>query len=77
MRAIMADEELLVRIGDDRVEGWLTEPPCSRCGGPRLYVLAFGATCCPTCNVWLEQSCADPDCWHCRLRPDRPFPHRG
>lgn len=73
--ATVANEPLLVQVGEDRIEGWLTGSGCPTCGRPQLYVLAFASTCCPGCNVWLERSCPDPDCWHCRLRPAHPRPH--
>ena len=49
-------------------------PVCERCGGPSVYFLAFDATCCPSCNTWLEIRCQDPDCLHCQCRPERPLP---
>jgi hypothetical protein len=66
-------EELVLRLGDRLVEGWITTPGCPDCGGPRVYVLAYDATCCPECNRWLELLCPDPECVHCRCRPERPF----
>jgi hypothetical protein len=56
------------------VEGWLMDPACDQCGGPRMYYLAFDATCCPSCNTWLEILCGEPDCIHCQCRPERPLP---
>lgn len=69
-----AEEPLVVVVGERLVEGWLLEPGCAVCGGPRVYFLAYDAVCCPTCNVWIELRCPEPDCVHCRSRPDRPWP---
>ena len=73
---ISAEQPTIVAVGDERLEGWLVEPLCPRCGGPRVYYLAYDATCCPTCNVWLDLLCSDPGCIHCRCRPDRPWAER-
>jgi hypothetical protein len=67
------EEPLVVQVGGRVVEGWLMEPVCASCGGPRVYFMAYDATCCPRCNVWLELNCPDPECIHCRLRPERPW----
>jgi hypothetical protein len=67
---------LLVRVDDSVLEGWLVETPCPTCGGPVVYDLAYDATCCPACNAWLELRCPDPECWHCRCRPARPWSPR-
>jgi hypothetical protein len=69
-----AEQPLILHVGDRLVEGWLVEPACDMCGGPRVYFLAFDATCCPSCNTWLEIRCQDPDCIHCQCRPERPLP---
>ena len=68
-----AREPLVVQVGGRVVEGWTVEPSCPTCGGPRVYFMAYDATCCPTCDVWLDVLCPDPDCIHCRLRPERPW----
>lgn len=68
------DEPLLLAVGGGLVEGWLLQPACRACGSPRIFVLAYSAICCPRCNEWQELSCPDPGCWHCRCRPDRPWP---
>jgi hypothetical protein len=67
------EQPLVVQIGERVVEGWLIEPACPHCAGPRVYFLAFEATCCPSCNRWLELLCPDPDCIHCQVRPAQPF----
>ena len=71
------EEPLVVQVGGRLVEGWVMDPPCAHCGGARLYFLAFDATCCPECNRWLDLLCPDPDCLHCRIRPERPWPETG
>ncbi len=75
--AARTDQANIVALGDHIVEGWLTRPQCPGCGGPRVYFLAFEATCCPSCNVWLELLCPEPDCIHCQCRPERPLPSSG
>lgn len=71
---ILADEaERLVVVGPLRIEGWLEEPPCPVCRGPRIYWAAYDATFCPQCNEWLELRCRDPLCDSCRLRPEVPL----
>ena len=69
-----SDQPLVLHIGERLVEGWLFDPVCTECGGPRVYFLAFDAICCPSCNTWLEVLCPDPDCMHCQCRPERPLP---
>jgi hypothetical protein len=66
-------EALVVRVGDRLVEGWIAPAACAACGGPTVYVLAYDATCCPACNTWAELLCPDPECMHCRCRPQTPF----
>jgi hypothetical protein len=66
-------EALVVQVGGRLVEGWQVEPACPTCGGPGIYFLAYDATCCPSCNAWVEVLCSDPGCLHCQLRPERPF----
>jgi hypothetical protein len=68
-----AREPLVVQVGRTLVEGWTVDPACPTCGGARVYFMAYDATCCPTCNVWLDVLCPDPGCMHCQLRPDRPW----
>jgi hypothetical protein len=67
------DEALLVDIGGRLVEGWITEGSCPACGGGAVYMLAYDATCCPDCNRWLDILCPEPECIHCRVRPERPM----
>lgn len=74
MASAPAEETPVLQVGDRLIEGWLVEPGCPRCGGPAVYFLAYEATCCPSCNEWLELLCPDPDCLHCRCRPRRPWP---
>lgn len=33
----------------------------------------FEATFGPACNLWLEGTCDDPSCDHCRRRPTHPL----
>lgn len=68
-----AGEPLVLRIGDRLVEGRTATPDCPDCGGARVYFLAYDATCCPSCNRWLELLCSEPECIHCLCRPERPF----
>jgi hypothetical protein len=70
---VQPQEPLVVQVGGRLVEGWTMKPACPTCGGPRVYFMAYDATCCPVCDVWLEVLCPDPDCMHCRLRPERPW----
>jgi hypothetical protein len=58
-----AEQPLILHVGERLVEGWLM-----------MYYLAFDATCCPSCNTWLEILCGEPDCIHCQCRPERPLP---
>ena len=70
---VQPQEPLVVQVGGRLVEGWTMEPACPSCGGPRIYFMAYDATCCPACDVWLEVLCPDAECMHCRLRPERPW----
>ena len=53
---------------------------CKDCGQQLHYssygtsetVAGFDANFCPTCDVWLEPGCSDPDCLYCPPRPARP-----
>lgn len=63
----------LVQLGGVIIEGWLADLRCGSCGGTGVYYLAHLASFCPTCNVWLEVHCNEPDCEVCRCRPARPL----
>lgn len=67
------ESQQLVTVGPVRLEGWIDEPPCPRCGSPRIYWAAYDATFCPGCNEWLELRCPDPACDACRVRPAVPL----
>lgn len=39
-----------------------------------FYSGKWDAFFCSTCNIWLEKSCGDPNCWfHCNDRPEKPI----
>jgi hypothetical protein len=63
----------LLPAGTGQIEGWHADATCPSCGGPAVYYLAFDATCCLRCNRWLSLQCPDPECDHCRCRPERPL----
>ena len=69
----LPEEPLVVQVGGRLVEGWIMEPACASCGSSRVYFLAYDASCCPSCNEWLELFCPAPECVHCLLRPERPW----
>ena len=63
----------LLPAGRSLIEGWRMDTACPACGGRAVYYLAYDATCCLHCNRWLDLHCPDPECDHCRCRPDRPL----
>ena len=53
--------------------GFFYREPCPFCGRPELFHNdRWDAKCCLACNVWLENTCGDPDCWYCQNRPETP-----
>jgi hypothetical protein len=70
----MAIETLdLLPAGRGLIEGWQMDTVCPACGARAVYYLAYDATCCLHCNRWLGLHCPDPECDHCRCRPERPL----
>jgi len=45
---------------------------CKICGKPGAYNAHYDAFHCPTCNVWLEDVCDNPECAYCTNRPEVP-----
>lgn len=45
---------------------------CSCCGTKARYDETDEAWYCPKCRVWLEEPCADPACFICRGRAEKP-----
>lgn len=72
MRVTTDADGTLVRIDGLIVEGWLEDAGCPTCGARQVYSVAYDATFCPDCNVWLELRCPEPECVHCRCRPATP-----
>jgi hypothetical protein len=63
-------------IVDGRViSGFLAaDGPCQFCrAAPSVYVDAYDAYACPSCDRWLEEACSDPACDRCSRRPTTPF----
>lgn len=42
------------------------------CGHFRGYCYLHDALFCEYCNMWLEDTCKDPNCVHCKNRPSKP-----
>lgn len=66
-------DQQLVSVRGRIIEGWVVEAQCLECHEAAVYYVAFDATFCPTCNRWLQLLCDDPDCVHCRCRPEKPI----
>ena len=49
---------------------------CDHCGSVRVYYDKHDAYFCPSCNIWLEGRCSDPDCNYCSGRPRTPLPNK-
>jgi hypothetical protein len=45
---------------------------CIRCGTRPVYDSDYDALSCPTCNIWLEAKCDNPECVFCAERPEKP-----
>lgn len=37
------------------------------------YNEKYDAYFCRGCNVWIETTCGDPDCYYCSIRPEKPL----
>jgi hypothetical protein len=48
-------------------------PRCPQCGCAVEYSHRHHSYLFPTCNRWLEPTCADSECEFCAGRPIRPF----
>lgn len=46
---------------------------CEYCGERLFFYDKYDATCCPTCNIWIEKRCNDPKCPFCSKRPESPL----
>lgn len=46
---------------------------CSKCKEIKLYDSAVDSYFCLHCNIWLENSCSDPDCDFCVSRREKPL----
>ncbi len=73
MNLMSYPEQLLVSVGGRVIEGWVAEGECPHCQQAPVYFLAFDATFCASCNRWLEFRCTNPECVHCRCRPEKPI----
>jgi hypothetical protein len=55
------------------IKGNILPELCHKCGTSIIYGIEADATLCPSCNVWLESACSDPNCQFCANRSDRPL----
>lgn len=46
---------------------------CHDCFTPLSYHETFDACYCTKCNAWREETCTDPTCEYCDIRPKRPL----
>lgn len=49
---------------------------CKNCQAPLAYYEEFDALFCPKCNDWTEQKCANPRCYYCPNRPEKPLVYK-
>jgi hypothetical protein len=45
---------------------------CEQCGTDEQYSERYDAYFCPTCDIWLNDACDNPDCGFCVSRPEKP-----
>lgn len=46
---------------------------CPECEEKDLfYYFRYDATCCVSCDTWIDKACNDPDCPYCSIRPSTP-----
>ena len=69
----LTEDDGVVRIGTQRLEGSILERPCAACSSRTVYHDTYDAAFCPKCNRWLESQCGDPKCGYCVRRPERPL----
>ena len=43
-----------------------------QCCSKKSYSEQFDSYFCPTCNIWLEDTCKDDNCYFCANRPEFP-----
>ncbi|EOT27404.1 hypothetical protein C805_01512 [Eubacterium sp. 14-2] len=54
--------------------GWHSDSECSLCGQKTIFhIYRYDSWCCTACNLWLDDTCDDPDCPFCSSRPPTPL----
>lgn len=51
-------------------EEWNSD--CPNCGDKKIRNEDYDAYFCSQCDIWLENTCGDPDCGYCTERPETP-----
>jgi hypothetical protein len=64
-----------VIIAGFKIDGFLDRAQyCPVCKSHLVYYEDYDAYFCPSCNIWTEVKCGDPECMYCPNRPDTPLP---
>jgi hypothetical protein len=65
-RALRRQNRLLSKLGH------ICSCQCSICQVSLFYFDKYDATCCVRCDIWHEDTCDDPNCMFCAVRPEKP-----
>lgn len=63
----------MININGEIIDGFYDEGKCKKCGSETIFYETYDAQFCAKCNIWLENTCGNPDCVLCGKRPDRPL----
>ncbi len=68
------EDKCIVIVNGVEIFGWIIkEEKCKSCGDHPVYYDKYDAKFCPQENKWLETSCSDLTCEHCKNRPKDPL----
>lgn len=56
-----------VIINDIRIEGFIADDKCSKCGNFLIMYKKYDSYFCAYCNEWTERKCGDPYCFFVRI----------
>jgi len=66
------DKEEVI-INGIRIEGFITDEKCLKCGNFLILYKKYDSYFCAYCNEWTEGRCGDPNCFYCNDRPEKPL----
>ena len=73
MKIFEDDDSCDVIIDGTRIEGYIFDEKCKKCGNFIIYYDRYDAFFCAYCNMWTNQQCGDVDCEYCKNRPEKPL----